>query len=307
MADPNPVSGGTVVKATIIFNAGRNGWSENYHMHNPATGATLISAGTAMQFLIRARRLALFGDWTQEGARVQRVDIKRDGLPFAAPEIGLGQGKLGGTRIPFWNAWYFNVQDISNQVNDSRPYRGWNQECIANWDGASINGGAVPAPVTAFWQSMKNVLINPARGADGGQWTFCLRSYSRSDGDVPELPIVLVDVDDKNRLKFILQGEHASFKAGGTLIASVNRKRCVKGVSGRHLVRSVAVAGGLTTVQTASKNCCVGADLSDLTGKGRMFKAAYYPIKDFTPVRVSKHDTGRAFFVTRGRAAPKCC
>lgn len=310
MALGDPVVGGTNLQATLFFGTGKSGWTETYFMNVNGSDVPLNTGESAMRRIIDARRPLLPTDVSCEALRVSRIDKRGDSNLIFPPDQNLGAGdETTPTSNPV-NGWLVRIENDDFQVTDSRIYRGWSPS-LATWFSGAPVGAPAPARVVAFVTKMRSILTNVfVAPTTGASVKFCLRSYDRTDANYPLFAVFPITVSAAGRLvvRAITSTIGSGTAIGKTLILSVPRKKCLRGVSGRHRIIDMTTVGGTQTDITLDKRLCCSADeLVGLDGQARTLKPALFAIAYCYINRLAKRDVGRAFFAPRGRRSARCC
>lgn len=309
MAFGDPISGGTNVQATIFYGLAKSGWTETYFMNVNGSSNVLVSAENSMARIIQLRNPVLPGDIVAESLRLSLVDRRGDSNLLFPPADGLGVGGAVTQSASPQLGWNAVVENEDFWVSDTRIYRGWVPAMIP-YSGSGVIGIDPPVPVKTWALAMANILQNPYTSL-GGTVRYCLRSFMRPGFSVvyPEFEMGALTLNTDGRLVVTaLTAAIGGAVPGDILMVHADRKRCVKGASGRFKIISMVAAGVNTEFTLDTKPCCASADLLlGVKGRAQVFREAFYPIRWFAIGRQGSRKTGRAFFVTPGRQSARCC
>lgn len=309
MAFGDPITGGEMVQATIMYGLGKAGWSETYFMNINGSSNTLASAENSMARIILLRKPVLPGDVVAESLRLSLVTKRGDSNLLFPPDANLGVGAAVLQSAHPNLGWNCVVENEDFWVGDTRIYKGWIPAMIP-YNGVGVIGVEPPIPVKAWSLAMYEILRNPYSSL-GGTVRYCLKSHIRPGFSVvyPQMDVVSFSLDVSGRLVVtVLTAGIGGMVIRDILMVHAERKRCVKGVSGRWKILDMTAAGVNTQITLANRPCCASADLLDgMTGTAQVYKEAYYPVRWFTLGRQGTRKTGRAFFVPAGRQSAKCC
>lgn len=310
MALGDPIGDVPIVKATIIYGNGKVGWSETYHIACTGTLNPLTAASNTMGRVIRLRNPVLPLDTVAEAMRCSYVTKNGKSSLEEVPDFGLGAGTAAIESANPKLGWGVIVSNDDQWVEDTRVYRSWPPALIPYSGGAGALANP-PVLVKTWAQAMENLLKNPY-STNGGTTRFCLRSFVKPGTDVnyPQFPVNVVDLSVDGRILITAKSADVgpNLKKGKTLMLHVNRKKCVKGFSGRWKIVSAIVNAPDVVILLDQKPCCARtSDLEGLEGVAQVYKTAFYAVQFFTLGRQITKKTGRAFFVSAGKQSGKCC
>lgn len=267
-------------KVTYIFNFGRNGWSETWYQ---ATSDNLDQVMILARQVATKRAALLAKGASLEAIRVSDEQVSGDSILETTPN------KLATTEASTkdpdtaWNCWLGRATSGS-LYRRSVWFRGAPDEWII-WDPTTLKFAPVPtfAKAVADFEAIlvKNVFAIKALGKE--------LAFS---------PIT--------KISKIEEGVGGKYKITATAHGFVNTDSVrVYGVKGDN----ISDVNGVWEVFNATAdtfeiplNVSVGF-LYKGGGKVRVRKYKYPQIDFLEYVRAAKRDTGRAFFVTRGRSA----
>ena len=268
--------------AIMIFAGDKNGWSELWYLD-----VSTIAAGLDRIKNLAVSRQSLLG----KGCRVEAVRVGTTQRPWKSQTQAVPTGPP--ITIPAadtaWNTVLGRVYDATQDFGRVVQLRGVRDVWIAYDDTTGL-----PKPPTdnglfmSYWNTYVTALKTgifkfKVRKADGGFETLTdVTAFSRgADG----------------RLTFQAAGlgsgpnELVTFSGVTGLMANVYSK-------GRHKVKSNAAGTVVTdTILPAEVNPSLWS-----AGKVRRYDVDYKTVEFGEPLRYSHRDTGRRFFVTRGRA-----
>lgn len=268
-----------IFKNTFIFRAGANGWSELWYQDRTDIRDCVQAATNAAG----ARQKLLGAQATLEAVRISSID--RPFRSYIFP-VALDWNSQLGVADTAWNTIYARIDDTGKVYHRILQLRGVPDSWIIRkaTDGSfDVDSSEVNGPLKNYIQSLKtNLLRFAARDQSGAAGTETpVTAFSREAGT--------------DRLK-------ATVALGGVAVGSFVTFSEVTGpdssfAKGRHKV--VANDGAVLTLATvlpAAVNPLLWAG-----GKVRPYVRGYFFPDIATPLRVSHRDTGRRFFVTRGR------
>jgi len=292
-----------MVQIVEAHSVGDDGWSETYHMVVRASTIPLGDAQARHALLIGMRKIALPQEHIIEYLRVSDVAIAGDSKVGFPPKFGLGAGPLNKPPTNPVLGYFMTTSDISGTIGETRIYRGWAADDIA-WTPGSPRTTEIPAGPKA---SLVNIAeeLRKTRDVGGTETSYCLKSFLRPGA--PNITLqegMRVGVGDESNLVFTFNSATIplGWAAGQRIHVAANRVRCVRGVSGLHLITAISVLAGVVTVVTNTIYDCPPIALGAVTAKGYLHVPAYYLIKQAEVGGAGKRDTGRPFFLTRGRA-----
>jgi len=263
-------------KCSLLFEVGKNGWSETWYRDSIDS----LQAMSFTQFLgnRRARLLGLGASII--ACRVSNVNDDRDSTLNAERIPPQPPGSTGGTADAAWNSYL-----VRTEAGDSHRKSWFTRGNPDEW----INhaGLAPPFPVnvalTIEMEKFTKHLIAEA-------WRI---RASAGSSETTEWNITAVDA---NVLLTRLTIVGHTLAVGNTVHI---RKAKLFGASGKLLNGNwyvVAVTDATVTIQrTWDDITYIGS------GKARKVETIYPLVSGQTVVRVGKRDTGRPFFLTRGR------
>jgi len=267
------------IKTTFIFNSGRNGWTESWYQDG-----SQLSGARQPALTVAAKRDNLVGiGGTLEAIRNTTVDKPKKSVVFAS---GLPIGTDPPNADTPWNGILARVYstngDYSRNVYLRCPVDGWINR-LANGTFNPNATNALPA-FTAFISALTGAAFRfSARDKTGDGGTLRTVTQFEKDGAT-------------NRLKANVVG--STIGPGGYVtfseVTGLGAKAFTKG---KHKVKSNTG----TVVETET---IIPADIFPTSwspGKLRDYLITYPLVGTGEILRVTKRDTGRAFFVTRGR------
>lgn len=301
---PDPVIlDGTKFKVVHFFNQNDQGWNESYWAS--ATGGTgqLASVYNAAVALLEIRKKALSSTAKCVGVRVGLATGTRISTLGKGSVSGTGPGLLTGQALPSGTALFIRAQDASFTYSAEHVYRGLQTAFVGEENQLADNLVATPQAIK-WQQEMRAFLVSTYADQTtlgGSQVRWGIRASSKDPVTNQTWPVINVGVSTTGRLQITVPGNSSPFVIGDEVALSVNRIRCVRGVSGRHRVRNreVVAAGALLTLN--STYCCNPADLALLFGKVRMVSPVIVQYGWFFFGSLGHRNTGRPNFITAGR------
>jgi hypothetical protein len=292
-----------MVQVVEAHSVGDDGWSETYHMVVRGSPIPLGQAQARHALLIGQRKIALPQEHIIEYLRVSDVAVAGDSKVGFPPKFGLGAGPLNKPPTNPCLGYFMTTSDISGTIGETRIYRGWAADDIA-WTPGSPRTTEIPAGPKA---SLINIAeeLRTTRNVGGTDTSYCLKSFLRPGA--PNVPLVTglrVTVGDESNLVFTFDsvGIPIGWAAGERIHVAANRVRCVRGVSGLHLLTAVTINAGVVTAVTNTIYDCPPIALGAVTAKAFLHVIAFYLISQAEVGGAGKRDTGRPFFLTRGRS-----
>lgn len=307
MANPVPITTGTNVYVTEQYNLGTAGWSENWIINvNDDVTPLEAARGIHQQLLIERNKVRPAGSVLVQ-VRYSRIDANGDAIISTGGAGGTGAGQKAGTVANPRTGWTLRMQDVSGQVRDIHLFRGWLQLSV-DYEAGHI-GRVIDGHALTFLQKASNI-IQGLNVDDGLGGRYVMRSFLRPGPGGPTLADVFTfDLDANGRVKFrTLSTPPLGINAGDTIKLHVQRKRCVRGLSGEYRVISrLPVTESSDEYIIDKKFCCSAADLAGITGKMIKKEVAYYRVGRATPGKLLDRKTGRPFGVIPGRRSSRCC
>lgn len=307
MANPTPLTGGTNVLVTEQYNLGTAGWSESWIINVNDETTPLEAARALHEPMLVERQKVRPTQSVLVQVRYSRIDVNGDAIISTGGAGGTGQGNKIGTPGNPNTGWTMRMQDVSGQVRDIHLFRGWLQLSI-DYETGHI-GRTVDRTAEQFMQRVAN-LIRGLNTDDSIGGRYVMRSFARPGS----LGAVVGDaftfsLDDNGRVKFrALATPVLGISIGDTVKLHVQRKRCVRGLSGEYRVINKLPASELVDEYTIDKKfCCAADDLAGITGKVMKKVVAYYRIGRATLGKLLSRKTGRPFGYSPGRRPSKCC
>lgn len=311
---PTPVEGGTIVHVTELRNVGPNGWSENYYAHVTGTGDPLEAAANSHARIITRRAQVMSNAVTAVACRFSDETVFGDSALYFPDQLGLGPGLKGDDGSYTALGWMVTMTDASSTISDTRIYRGFPANLVP-FSPAFPLAFAPPAAVTA-WSEQMSQYMRLGYTAGGANVRYVIRSFMRpgvtgttSNPAVIQYRCDNFEVATNGKIQFrVFSSAPLTWNVGDEIKLKVPRKKCLKGLSGTHKVTSIfPVTTVNNTVTIDLKLCCGNSELEGVVGQAYKQQLAYYPITSWRLGRVGKRDTGRGFFVTRGRQLGACC
>lgn len=295
-----------IVQVTEAHGVGDSGWSETYFMEILSGASPLAGAIARHQTIVNARRLAIPAVHVIETLRASFVDIRGDSILLFPPEAGLGPGEGPAGDINPALGYFMNTWEATGLVNTTRIYRGWNKTDTV-WTPGSPRTVEPPGGPRASLVNIGGELI-ATRTIAGHTTRYMMRSYQRPDsvGGPARTAVGTVTTDGNGRLEFTWPLPiPAGWLAGKYIHVEAPRVKCVRGVSGRHLITAINTVGTNFVVVTATSYECPVAALTAVAPKGFLEIVAYFPIARYSIGGAGKKDTGRPFYLTRGRRSAR--
>lgn len=270
-------------KISFIFNAQKNGWSESWYKQVDGFDAAMASAINVG----KARVLSL-----GKGTEIEAIRIASIEAPFAtslSTNTGL-KVPADNAALPRdtpWNAWLGRCKSAQGSIRQV-----WFRGLPDAWIVVDATTLAVKldGPIVGACKKLESALIKEG---------FCLKAWSKSSDAAPKKPIMLYSAVTGN--------------ANATQITSPNHGLVsadyVKIKSGRFNLKPRKKPQGSFYITKLTDDTFTipfpwDGDLSTYVGAGYVQKRVpiLNPITSLAPVRAAKKSTGRAFFVSRGRA-----
>lgn len=308
MAVPTSLpAGNKTMKITQIFNADRQGWSESYLL-NCAANADGFQLGEAYaQALNLARTPVMPQDYVIEAVRISDADVNRDADLVEEPNLFLGEGAIQTDPAPPERGWQILIADATRQVRATRIFRGWPASLVPyNVKGGAFNPNP-PQKVTDWVRAMRPLLTQTFTYQNVITGTPCMRTYDRTTGNAPVLPVSQFLVNTNGFLTAKLVATSTTLVVGDIVQVGAVRKKCLKGLTGLGRVISVLTDAGNPVITLDKKLCCGVDQLSGVLGTIQKRTKAYVAIETATLGHTAKKDVGRAFFVTAGARKARCC
>jgi len=304
---PNPVLPTLtepIFQITEAHSCGDAGWSESYYVRIQAGTRPAADAAAAHQDILDARRVAAPQGHVIESMRVSDVSVAGDSLLNFPPAFGLGAGaRVGELAHPSFG-YFLTTSDLSATITETRIYRGWATDQV-EWSSGAPRATVAPAAVRAFFQILSERLRN-ARTQGGVNSQYFTKSFIRPGTPVvgPTLrDIESVSINDEGYLQFEGLGDIPDdWVTARAYHVHTPRVKCIRGVSGIHRMISVSAAGGSWKIVTTSRYDCNPELLLQLRGKIFAHLPAYFSIFSVNYGGAGKRDTGRPFYLTRGRS-----
>lgn len=264
---------------TLIFNATKNGWSENWYW----TGADHASAQAAALVLASARQKLLAQGVILEAVRTSDVAILGDSVIALAPAIPAA-GKPALARDNASNAWL-------SRINAGALYRRqlWLRGIPDDWIEFNADGTPKPPPA-ALGKVFDAYVLALTKGP------FQLKVIDKGPGS-PLTSILVVAADVPTGLTKVTANGHG--------LANFDFVR-IKGAKGVN----ASLLNGVWQIQDVTANTFViglpAADLATinyvtLSGKVQKRATTYVNVTSGVILRGGTRKTGRAFFVSPGR------
>lgn len=330
---PVPVTGGTNGKVVLFFNGPGFGWSESFYINiSDVTRDWFADALAAGAILVNARKSVVPQPITLTAMRVEMLGfgLARSQLKYA-PNYNLGPSALTAAAGPPWVGWLYSEQDISGAIHGQRIFRGWASVDVIGFEaaGSKLVLG-LPKRVQALQQQMNNVLGQSGKGPAGGLYTWVIPGYNRVEaGPSPPTPSPILNITNvsttpQGKLVFTVDADDPNIRQNGHILVHTARAKCITGVSGQTRVTNVQRGTPPLVITTSHRFCCVGADLSQITGTVRNVVPVFYQYGQTTSLqngvpgmsgnpspiaakRTVERKVGRPFFGTAGKAKGKCC
>lgn len=316
MADPTPIYG-SVWKVTSFINWSPNqGWTENYYViPDPNTTDQFGVVTGAMDIWYTQRVNALSGVAGIVATRYMKVGeynsstgftrgVKNRGRLVPAGETGGGyQGNAIGVVTQVSVGWLFAHYDYGQEIRSDRIWGGWVKD-----DLTFLAPGATtfPARVIALKSDINTIWPDPIAVPGVGSASLVLHALDRRTTVAPKVAVTAVSLSAEGNLTFTLASLLPGLAVNKRVHFEVQRKKCVKGVSGNHRVLRFTTTSPFT-ITVAKKYCCCVEDLADLAGTAQLNVEGFFRYDDASVMRVAAHDRGRPFFGTAGRRNSMCC
>jgi len=267
-------------KCTMLFECGKNGWSESWYHQDEGPR----DAEGFLRNLCQDRRALLGTGAFIIAYRISNVTNDRDALLVPYDGFALNPGAAAGVADSSWQAFLIRTE-ASSAHRKSWFTRGQPDAWIERAADGRI---PVPGDLQTGITAMKLRLMTSLWRIQA--WR------NESDPDTVERPIIKVN-DDAGKVQLDVPGHN--FSVGS--IVHVRKSRwsaTIGGINGNHLV--IKVDNALVTLQLP---ILVGSYLGG--GLARLREYTYPIVSEMEAMRAGKRDTGRPFFLTRGRAAKK--
>jgi hypothetical protein len=269
------------VKATLLFNAGRQGWSETWYRE----GDELTVAMKHFKERYLPLRKALLGS----GAFVEGIRCSIEGEPgHSRLEVDPVEGfeleaQPNFMRDKPWNGWLILIQ-AQNLHRRSFVLRGMPDTWIEV--DAAKNKAFPSAAFKRAFEKWANEII------DG---EYKMKVLSKDPATAPLVEITGVFPQQLGATRVQVAG--GAFQIGEYVRMSGFDMPQLRFLNGVHRVIKIDVNGLHFNIPLPQ-----GADALYLGGASmRKQVTTYVDISDATMIRAAKRDTGRAFFVPRGR------
>lgn len=268
-------------KVTFIFAADKNGWSEVWYVDKSTITDTIPPAK-----LVAGARVGLLG----LGVKIEAMRVSSITRPFKSRlvPLGLGWGVAPPPADTSWNTVLATCIGPNEAYKRVTQLRG----VVDDWikfspiDGQPIDPMSI-GELRSAWTRYRQALAD-------NQFLFQQRSLEGADGT--ELPATAFDKDDQGRVRFNAAGITGGPGSFITL-AEVTGPGAASFTKGRHKIKSNAA--GVITLETRVPNDVEPSTWS--VGKVRPYAKFYSQVSTGDLLRFSHRDTGRRFFVTRGR------
>lgn len=305
MPAPTPVTwdaSNPVVQITEQHSVGDFGWSEVYYIYIPGGTNPLDSALARHGLVVGFRKNAIPAGHVIESMRASDVAIFGDAKPKFAPEFNLGPGSVADDPCNPALGYFMAVSDQSGTISETRIYRGWyNAGLIINPDSPR---STVPIPLIGGSLNSIATELRTERTALGVTTRYVQKSFLRpeSPGGPPRKTGMRASLDATNHLQFITGTPLPDgWEEGMRLHVRTPRMKCVRGVSGVHYVTSITENLGVATIVTSTVYQCGLGTLAPVIASAFKHVPAFYPIAATAIAGAGKRDTGRPFYLTRGR------
>lgn len=268
------------MKTVYIFGSQGNGWSELYYQDR----STLAAAKDAALAVAPVRN-ALLGT----GCRLEAVRISTVDRPYKSTVFGvsLTPNSANEAADTSWNTVLGRIKDASDDFKRVVQLRGVPDNYITRTTAGEPTNPASNGLLLPQWDAFMNVL-------KGQQHRFKVRSTAGDAGTLTDAGTWLREAD--GRLSFAAVAV-AVGPGGFVTFSDVTGPGASQFAKGRHKVKSNAAGRIITeTIVPESVNPALWSP-----GKVRIYTAAYPIVERGELLRYSHRDTGRRFFVTRGR------
>jgi len=293
-----------VVQITEAHSVGDAGWSESWYIYVVGGTNPLQAAVVRHQDVIDLRRAQIPVAHVQEAMRGSDVLISGDSILIFPPLLGLGQGAVIDVPANPCLGYFMTTNDLSNTINETRIFRGWGLDSLA-WLPGSPRTTVPPARPLGFLQSLAQEIVQTKINA-GSSTTYVLKSFRRPDGSIGAPTIkkpLTVNAGANRLLTFTGAGEiPVGWEVGSRIHVRSPRRACVRGVSGVHLITGLTSTDGVLVITTSTVYQCDPATLTGVSAEAFLHITAWYAITGAVPGGAGKRDTGRPFFLTRGRS-----
>jgi len=297
-----PTTDQPIIQITEAHSVGDAGWSESYYIRVVGAGNPLQAAVNRHAAIIGFRRPEIPVLHIIESVRASDVVVSGDSILLFPPNAELGAGPVLGPAANPALGYFATIVDSTFTVNETRIYRGWGQEDMA-WKPDSPRTTVPAAKPLAFLTNIQTELA-ATRTLAGMTTNYMIKSFVRPGGavNVGLVEGLAVDVDANNQLRFESTAAWpVSWVPGKRIHVNAPRVKCVRGVSGIHLLTSVSSTPPFLAT-TSTVYDCAPTTLSLVTAKAFIHMDAWYPLFGVSIGGAGKRDTGRPFYLTRGRS-----
>lgn len=291
-------------KVVFFFGQGKWGWTETYYWS--ASSTTLAQAQAAAITLAASRSQLLGLGATLEAIRISDTTGKARPILDTTGVWNSTPGSIGSFVSSPWTALLIGISagnPNTTTYKRSIMLRGVSAE-ESTWNSLQpTNPTLMPRiknKLTAFLR------ILGATSSSGNPSAWCIQGNQRDTTENPKIPVTVIEVETlTNRFIVGLAGVPAvGFKQGTQIVVSGSKGEGTKGLNGRAYIAAIS---GVNYTLTSVQRC----PNETVEFKGNVQAQAvvptYAPIYAGNFERYVSRDTGRAFFVTRGRrSSPRC-
>lgn len=299
---------GDAFDVNYIFNAGRDGFSENYTLIMNGVADPYAAAYTWTEKYARERRKILHQNLTLEATRVSQQGITHDSKREVAPNKGMGAGLVDSNPAPYKDGFYMVFRDASMNVKAQHGYGGLG---VVDMDLGTAQGADRLRPtnttrVGTWGQKLREMLVgNQITGGGAGTMTPAIETYNRDVYEASKLEVKTWDTDDAGWLKLTLRSGNPAWGQGTELHLTHKKSHCVRGLQGVHKVISKEETEAGVVLRLDTKLRCNKATLTGLLGWLQLREKAFVGIADVAFGIYGERVVGGAFFRQAGRQKGK--
>lgn len=292
---------GNPYKVVLLYNLGRNGWSETYYWVQTGPAWSEIDKlvkGIAVGIApFRAPGVLL------DGVRVTDL-VSRATKLYYPPEYPDPPNWSGNAELPA-KAWFMDMYDESLTYHRKLWLHGmparFNTFTFATGSSPNQTDGDLAQTLLTY----KAFLVSNTVPTDGnplplGKW--CIRAFAKEVP--PQTSQAITDVTiNPTTGTYQWTGAGVAPALGTPYVIKGNKGIGIKGLNGRATTISTFAVGVGPTIYQVTNRLPKGIGSPILTKKGTIVSSEYryYPIANVRLVRISTKKVGKAFFVTPGR------
>jgi hypothetical protein len=304
MALPTP-SGGTLFKATCLYNEGNIGFSETAYCTATDDNPNQFTAD--LKALVRTRLAISVEQVSFVGARVSVVGNPGITGVYEPSDLALFTGTNGS------NAEFPSLGVLSYVGTPGGAYhrtmitRGLDALDVT-YDPANPGTPVFSATFKSLIQQYYAVLRNSLIPGGGKVATWCILALSKDPTINGKKPLFNINTS-ANGCFFTFTSATSTLTLGQKVRMSGAKGRGLSGFNGSGIVLDVETVGGITTYTVSrSPKCCGGGPFFSKT-QAYVKPSVKQPfaITSISPERFSDRKTGRSFGVTPGRRPTAGC